>query len=200
VSQTIQITAENIEAASKRDSRRCMIAEAIQQANPGWRNIMVDLQSIRWSNPATGKRYLVLTPEDAAKALIAFDHGDADIKPFRVTLRPIQVTPLQKRERLSPEQLQLNAERGITTTHKVTSERGRRRVKPRSSYPTDSAIVVEGGEPMVPRGALPGTAVAVSSGESRPDRVKFDPAVDAGNNVKASRSDVRVFGRRLLRG
>jgi len=196
VSQTIQITRENIEQASRRDSRRCMIAEAMQQANPHWTKIMVDLQSIRWTNPRTKKRYVVLTPEDAAAALVKFDHGDSDIEPFTVTLKAIQTTPVEVHARKSPEQLELEGPGAYPYTRR--SEQGRKRLK-RAPGSDRGAIEVEGGKPMVPRGALPGTAVAVQPGIT-PKRVAFDPVVDAGNNVKASRSDVRVFGRRLLRG
>jgi hypothetical protein len=87
----VHVTEALIDRATERDSRHCMIAEAIQLARPHFRGVMVDLQTIRWSNPRTRKRYICLTPENAARALVAFDQGDA-IDPFSVSLRPIQVT------------------------------------------------------------------------------------------------------------
>ncbi len=71
-----------------------MIAEALTTAHPHFTFVLVDLATIRWSNPKTGKRYVCLTPEVAARELVRFDQGEP-ITPFSFGLKPIQVTPRQ---------------------------------------------------------------------------------------------------------
>jgi hypothetical protein len=72
-----------------------MIAEAIKEQNPHFERILVDLQTIRWTNPRTGKRYVCLTPEVAGAALVAFDQGHG-IEPFAFSVRTTQITPTAK--------------------------------------------------------------------------------------------------------
>jgi hypothetical protein len=71
----VKVTRELIERATQRDSRHCMIAEAIKAANPRYLNIAVDLQTIRYTDPRTRKRYTCLTPQTAGHALVEFDQG-----------------------------------------------------------------------------------------------------------------------------
>jgi hypothetical protein len=82
----IKITEEIAERACRRNSRHCMIAEAIKEAMPWVARIMVDLQTIRWSDPRVGLRYIFLTPLAAQKALVRFDAGEP-VAPFSFTLR-----------------------------------------------------------------------------------------------------------------
>ncbi len=89
----VSVTAPLIERATQRDSRHCMIAEAILAARPDFRRVIVDLATIRWTNPRTGKRYVALTPELAAVALVKFDQGQ-EVEPFELALTPIQSTPV----------------------------------------------------------------------------------------------------------
>jgi hypothetical protein len=88
----VEVTPELVERATQRDSRHCMIAEAIKHQRPEYERIMVDLATIRWTNPRTGKRYICLTPEAAAQALVDFDQG-RPIEPFSFNVEPIQTTP-----------------------------------------------------------------------------------------------------------
>ena len=88
-SMKVNVTPELVERAVQRDSHHCMIAEAIKAQNPHFKNIVVDLQTIRWTNPRTGKRYICLTPEVAGTALVAFDQAE-DIQPFSFYLRPLK--------------------------------------------------------------------------------------------------------------
>ena len=53
---TINVTEADIAKAIKRDSNHCMIADAIKHTVPGVRNVSVDLQTIRWSDPQTHLR------------------------------------------------------------------------------------------------------------------------------------------------
>ncbi len=83
----VNVTQENISGAVVRDSHRCMIADAIQKQIKGAKYIMVDLQSIRFSNTDKSERYVYFTPLAAQRALIAFDQGKRDeLKPFKFTL------------------------------------------------------------------------------------------------------------------
>lgn len=81
----IVVEAATIANAVRADSHRCMIADSIR-AHIHWaKYIMVDLQSVRFSNVETGKRFVYLTPPHAQKALLAFDLGKP-VKPFTFTL------------------------------------------------------------------------------------------------------------------
>lgn len=83
----INVTQDSIDRAVARDSHRCMIADAIQKQVPGAKYIIVDLQSIRFSNTDKSERYIYFTPLQAQRALIAFDQGKKDeLKPFKFTL------------------------------------------------------------------------------------------------------------------
>jgi hypothetical protein len=120
---TIHVTPEQIERATQRDSRHCMIAEAIRQQYPDARKILVDLQTIRWSDDKRGKRYVFLTPERAAQALVAFDHGD-ELEPFSFAMRPMQVTAKKSYKRTDDGQLEL----GDDGKPKVGKSYGRKRL------------------------------------------------------------------------
>ena len=55
---TLDVTAELIATAIPRNSGHCMIADALRAAIPSARFISVDLQTIRWSDPETNRRYI----------------------------------------------------------------------------------------------------------------------------------------------
>jgi hypothetical protein len=89
----IVITQELIDTATRRDSGHCMIADAVRRAVPEARYVSVDLQSIRWTDPEAGKRYVYLTPRVAQMGLVDFDQGVEGIEPFRFSLRSVaQIT------------------------------------------------------------------------------------------------------------
>jgi len=81
----IQITEENINLAERDSSAHCMIADAIKRNVPEAKHILVDLQSIRWTDTTKSRRFTYLTPRVAQVALIAFDQGVHD-QPFRFVL------------------------------------------------------------------------------------------------------------------
>lgn len=87
----VVVTQELVDRAVQRDSHHCMIAEAIKEQNPHFARILVDLQTIRWTNTRTGKRYICLTPEEAAAKLVDFDQG-RQIEPFAFAVKVVQVT------------------------------------------------------------------------------------------------------------
>ena len=88
----VNVTEELIEHAIRHDSRSCMISNAIKAERPDFKNVLTDLQTIRWTNPRTGKRYICLTPLSAGRALVDFDAG-RKIEPFTLLLKPAQITP-----------------------------------------------------------------------------------------------------------
>jgi len=81
----IQVTQDHIDKATKRDSHHCMIADAIHDYVPEARYVLVDLQSIRWSDLENDKRHFYFTPINAQNAIIKFDRGQP-VKPFEFTL------------------------------------------------------------------------------------------------------------------
>lgn len=88
---TVEITPEIIEAAKRRDSGHCMIAEAIKRVVPGASGVSVDLATIRWTDREKGLRYIYLTPRIGQLSLLQFDQGDNEIEPFSFQLRTATV-------------------------------------------------------------------------------------------------------------
>lgn len=82
---TVAVEQDHIDAAVRRDSHRCMIANAVAAQIPGAKYVQVDLQSVRFSNTEKGKRYIYMTPPQGQKALLAFDRGKKQT-PFKLTL------------------------------------------------------------------------------------------------------------------
>ena len=62
-----------------------LIAAAIRAARPEVRNIAVDLGTIRWTDPKTGRRVAFATPRVVRDALLALA-GGAVPQPFRFIL------------------------------------------------------------------------------------------------------------------
>jgi hypothetical protein len=62
-----------------------IIAAAVRSARPEVRNIAVDLGTIRWTDPKTGRRVTFATPTVVRGALLALARGDAP-EPFRFIL------------------------------------------------------------------------------------------------------------------
>lgn len=108
----IGITDEIIADAEQRSSSHCMIADAIRKQLPDANAISVDLQTIRWSDKKTGRRYIYLTPRRAQVAIVKFDQGH-HTEPFEFQLRSGQSMPSKR-----------NASKGgrIRTSHKGRME------------------------------------------------------------------------------
>jgi hypothetical protein len=96
---TIEVTQELIDNATKSDSGRCMIADAIKATFPTFKSVLVDLQSIRFSDPKTQTRRVYWTTRQCQQALVDFD-DDLDIEPFSFRLGTcIQEVPMNRRTR-----------------------------------------------------------------------------------------------------
>jgi hypothetical protein len=91
----IAVTAEIIASAARQDSNHCMIADAVLASLPRGRAMRrsVDLQTIRWSDPVTARRYVFLTPPRAQNALVRFDQG-LSVEPFEMRLKPTQIVQI----------------------------------------------------------------------------------------------------------
>jgi hypothetical protein len=81
----VKITEELIAQAEEKNSKHCMIADAIRAAIPHAKAVSVDLATIRFTDPEKGQRYLYLTPPSVQAALINFDQG-VHTKPFEFRL------------------------------------------------------------------------------------------------------------------
>jgi hypothetical protein len=89
----VTISAEAVAAATagRIDGER-VIAEAVRAARPDVGNVAVDLGTIRWTDPKTGRRVTFTTPIVVRDALLALTRGDAP-EPFRFILgRAARVT------------------------------------------------------------------------------------------------------------
>ncbi len=95
----IEVTLDLVERATKRDSQHCMIAEAIKRKDPErYTQVYVDLQTIRWSDRKTGKRYTALTPTVAAQLLVDFDQGKP-LEPVAFAAKVIKISSASTRTR-----------------------------------------------------------------------------------------------------
>jgi hypothetical protein len=81
----LNVKKQHIDESTKKDSKHCMIADAIRSRFEQAKYIKVDTQSIRFTDLKTGKRYQFFTPTKAQAAILAFDRGDA-VKPFHFQL------------------------------------------------------------------------------------------------------------------
>ncbi len=171
----VAVTPELVERAVQRDSRHCMIAEAIKAQNPHFTNILVDLATIRWTNPRTAKRYVCLTPEAAGKALVDFDQGH-QIEPFSFGLKVMQTTPTKGSGKpRGPKQLD-----GQMTIH--------------------GGQPLPGGHLRASDGS--GSRTAARKRDERERDRENAPAEVHGDesNVKRSTPRYRQYGRRILQG
>lgn len=193
---TVNVTGPLIERATQRDSRHCMIAEAIQAENPHFKNISVDLSTIRWTNPRTRKRYIALTPEPAAAALVEFDQGRT-VEPFTFPVETIQSTPVLVAVETTAE-AQADGRRH-PRKRRGPKGRGGRELK---VSPSDGRARIEGGEPLrtghLAGGAIPPAAADVRRAEAR-EAAAATVVAEGASNVVRSQSRFRQYGRRLLK-
>jgi hypothetical protein len=82
----VSIGSEAIDAmrAGRMNGER-LITEAIRAALPGVRNIVVDLGTVRWTDPTTNRRETFRTPNVVRSALL--DLRSAEPKPFQFRLK-----------------------------------------------------------------------------------------------------------------
>jgi hypothetical protein len=126
---SVNITPEIIETAVTRDSGHCVIADSIRNSIPGVNRVSVDLQTIRFTDPVSNKRYIYLTPPMAQVTLLAFDQGVRP-QPQRIRLgKPIQIVKSGRGASRKVESVDVTArvveKGGEARAHKVTVNGGR---------------------------------------------------------------------------
>jgi hypothetical protein len=103
----ISVQDRHLAAALRANSSHCAIAFAIRDAIPDARRIAVDLQTIRWSLPKRGVRYVFLTPHVAQQdVIIPFDQGE-ECKPVTFRMKPAWITRTGAKRNHTPEPEQL---------------------------------------------------------------------------------------------
>lgn len=138
---SVEVTPEIIADATREDSGHCMIAEAVKAALPHARQVSVDIQTIRYSDPRTRARYIFLTPRLAQSALVAFDAGE-EIEPFKVQLRNPHITTMSTRahpeRQTKPEAELTEHEREVRQQKRDILADARSRLAKRQSPPVES--------------------------------------------------------------
>jgi hypothetical protein len=90
----VKVTQAHFDQSKRKDSSHCMIASALKEALPGAKYVSVDLQTVRWTDPQNGLRYITLTPRTAQEALIGYDQGEP-FAPFTLRFHsPAQITKM----------------------------------------------------------------------------------------------------------
>lgn len=98
----IEVTREIIETAIPQHSGHCMISDAVKAAAQKARmrigKVTTDLQTIRFVDLDTGRKYICFTPRIGQVALLQFDK-EIKPEPFHFRLKPVQIIEKQHRER-----------------------------------------------------------------------------------------------------
>lgn len=115
----INVEKATIATSKRRDSGHCMIADSLK-SQTGGKYVLVDLQTIRYSDLKKGKRYFYLTPPTAQKALLAFDQGK-QVRPFTFALgSPVKVRKVMRKWTGDPKVLK----RARAKYERVSRKRG----------------------------------------------------------------------------
>jgi hypothetical protein len=117
-STEVVVSQEDIDAALRKDSSRCVVATAIAREFPKASRIIVDVHSIKFTDGA--RRYTYLTPPRVMDYIVAFDAGDV-LHPFKFRLRTDQRL-IQQRRAATPEGLALNRARNRARDRKTKLE------------------------------------------------------------------------------
>ena len=92
----VEVIQDDYKRAAQKSSSRCAIARAIKRAFPESQRVMVDVQTIRFTEE--GQRYTWLTPNMAQDMIVAFDAGEwSRLEPFSFDLRRDQAFKVQQR-------------------------------------------------------------------------------------------------------
>jgi hypothetical protein len=93
----VDVTPERWETAVTATSGSCLIADAVKDQYPQFSGVIVDAQTIRFTDKAAGQRYTYLTPNSAQELLLYFDQGWSEPAEHSVRLRtPIKVETVTK--------------------------------------------------------------------------------------------------------
>jgi len=97
----IDVTKEHIKTASKRNSHHCAIADAVLDCIRDAAYILVDLQSIRWTDKEMKERYIYLTPPIAQELILKFDRG-VKCHPISFQLNNPKIMKFRSGRKLNP--------------------------------------------------------------------------------------------------
>lgn len=194
---TVHVTEEVIGRAVRADSTACMIADAIKEQVPGARSVSVDLQSIRWTDPTKGLRYIYLTPSNAQGALIMFDQGMA-MEPFTVRLRSAHVT---RSHTQLPHVPRIGQKKAITDEERAEKEQAKAN---RAALMADRRARAEAEGRIASDGRVIGDPIQMPSGKTemaQEDGGGSVPSRRGGSAqpVGALPAKVRAFGARALK-
>jgi len=107
----VNVDKAHIANGTAKNSQHCMIADAIKATCPKAQFIMVDLQTIRFSDPVKRQRYVFLTPAVAQHNILKFDKGDT-VKPFSFSLaKPVRAHAMQAKRRGDPVKAKATVQR-----------------------------------------------------------------------------------------
>jgi hypothetical protein len=171
------VTQKHIEEGVKRDSRHCMVAEAVKEAFPRATSISVDLQTVRLSDLQRGLRFTYLSPRSVQRYIVRFDPGDPVI-PFSFTLRGAQISRAGSRDAERVRKARMREKARAARVKQALSEPGTEDVTKRMSpwaqdkLPTRAKIQQETGGVGKDKNELPGTGtVPVRVGGLPPPRI-----------------------------
>jgi hypothetical protein len=145
----LQIGEEEYERAQRSKSGGCLIADAIKRQYPQFKNIAVDMATIRFSDREAGQRYTYLTPPAAQHLLLSFDQGWPQLESEVRVRGALKITPITgstterearaKRAGERKAELEAKEERGeeMTPPEKAALTR-LRNPKPRKERPTSN--------------------------------------------------------------
>jgi len=102
----VELTNDDIQYAVRQHSAKCMIARAVKRAHPDAEMVMVDIQTIRFTDAKTGERLSWLTPPPAQRQIVHFDGGElSEIEPITFRLLRRYAIRIQRQvEKGTPEQ------------------------------------------------------------------------------------------------
>jgi hypothetical protein len=92
----IEVSKDIINAAKPGDAAHCMIAESIRAEYPAARWVLVDLQSIRFTDRGKGSRYIYMTPRAVQRRVVNFEQG-VKPAPFSFLLAEGKVRAVSKK-------------------------------------------------------------------------------------------------------
>lgn len=190
----VNISEQRIADSVRRDSRHCMIAEALKEVIPEMVRITVDMASIRFTDPKTRLHYIYATPDIAAIALVDFDRG-IQPSPFSFNLhRALHVTRTRGPDLRSDERKghQAQRRRELREARKHTrAPNNHAPFKPSTEY--KEKIIAAMNDPT----ALLGPAVALDPPTGNDASV---PIIVGGRppRHRGNRQNTRIFGRRAL--
>ncbi len=110
----IPVTSWDVAFAERKQSRFCMIAEALKRVYPSVRNVQIDTATVTFTDRERSERLQFLTPPTAQQAILDFDDGN-HIEAFTVDLRnPIVVRTLRPVKRANGKSyMKVKGRRGV---------------------------------------------------------------------------------------